>query len=192
MHSQELRLEIMRRRSKIAALMAQGATNQFTIMAQLGMEPTQQRTVARDMVIIRRWWRMRIAKKYDNHVALMVARLDRVLDEAWAAWERSKQPRESSRSRTSRRGQAMESTAAELKKEQRDGNAKFMELIIRTIDKLCELLDLFPAKRVLHGDAETTPAKPGTEAKYDISRLSAADCATLREIRGRLLTTKAN
>jgi hypothetical protein len=192
-HTQETRLEILRRRTRVATILAGGAENVYTVMAKLGLEigdVKSHRTISRDMKIIRRWWRMKVARKYDVHIGLMAARLERVLDEAWSAWERSKLPRESTRSRTSK-GRQGDSTAAELKKEQRDGNPKFLELIVKTIDKLCELLDLYPARRILHSDTETAPVAPPAR-KYDLSRLSADDCQTLKDIRARIVAPKPN
>jgi hypothetical protein len=183
--SSELRLAVIRRRVKVAALMAKGVSNQYTILVQLGMEPNQQSTISRDIRVIYRWWQLRVARKYDKHVAQQVARLEWVLDEASAAWERSKQPRESTRSRTGDRGKS-----AELKKEQRDGNPKFLDVIVKTTDKLCELLDLNPAKRILHGDAASEQATQEPTQKYDLRNLTVEDALKLREIRKKLLTPR--
>jgi len=187
--SSELRLAVIRRRIKVANLMAKGVSNQYTILAQLGMEPGQQSTISRDMRVIYRWWQLRVARKCDKHISLQVARLEWMLDEACAAWERSKAPRESSRSRTSDRGKS-----AELKKEGRDGNPKFLELIVNTIAQLCELLDLNPAKRVMHGgDAGAPPIKhEHALPKLDLSKLGEPEILALKQIREKLLAPREN
>jgi hypothetical protein len=125
---------------KIAALIVRGTTNQFEILRQLGMEETQQPLVSRDIATIKGWWKASAIRDFDEAKGKELARLDALEAEAWQAWERSKQPHESTRTRRST-GRTP-SDLAELKKEQRDGNPAYLMAILSCVDRRCKLLGL--------------------------------------------------
>jgi hypothetical protein len=93
---------------------------------------------------------------FDQRQAEELAKLDHLEKEYWEAWEHSKQERQRTRTRKAS-GQAP-SESAELTKEKRDGNPKFLDGVLRCIDRRCALQGLNAPQRVQHGrDANATP-----------------------------------
>lgn len=131
---------IMSRRTKVAALLLRGTSNQYEICAQLGMEHSQQSVISKDIKAIKTEWRRSAVRDFDEAKGRELEKLEALEREAWEAWERSKLERTSSR--TSKRSGAAPAESAELKKEKRDGNPKFLDVVLRCIAKRCEILGL--------------------------------------------------
>lgn len=144
---------MLSRRTKVAALALRGITNQFDICERLGMDRSQNSTISRDLKAIREEWKQSAVRDFDEAKGKELARLDAVEREAWEAWERSKVQRETTR--TKRRTGDTLSDEAELKKESRDGDPRFLAMVIDCVDKRCELLGL-----VVKGKDEQNSAPP--------------------------------
>lgn len=107
-------------------------------------------TVNRDLAWVRKEWLASCIRDYDARKAQELAHIDLVEREAWAAWERSKSPRELTRTRrrqkptTDKDGNPAASAEdeAEYRKEQRDGNPKFLEVALRCIEQRCKIFGL--------------------------------------------------
>lgn len=141
------KVHIASRRSKIAAMLISGITNQFEIASRLGMDDVVQgqKTVSRDIIWIRNEWKLKAIEDWDSFVGQELARIDKLEKEAWEAWEVSKKTRKKTRSRTrmGRRGKThSEEDAEEVGMEQRDGDPRFLDLVLSCIDKRCKLLQL--------------------------------------------------
>src|SRR5436190_23722016 len=110
-------LRIMSRRTKVAACILRGTTNQWEILRQLGMEPRQRSTISRDIKAIKEEWKAARVRDLDEALGRELAKLDHLEREAWEAWERSK-------------------------RDERDGNHSFLESVLKCIHKRCELLGI--------------------------------------------------
>ena len=64
---------------------------QYKIAAELGIS---QSTVSQDLSEVVRRWQQESIKKIEEYKAMECARIDKVLAEAWEAWEKSKKPRQ--------------------------------------------------------------------------------------------------
>ncbi len=172
------------RRIKVAAIVLRGVTNQFDILAQLGMgddTPANRCTISRDLKAIKEEWRVRACEDWREAQGAELARLDALEREYWAAWERSKVDRESHRDQKTRRGDYDQETT-ETKKEPRDGDPRFLDGILNCIKRRCAILGL---------DAEK-PQSPvvvnvQTEAAAALNRASTDDLRALRDLRRKLV-----
>jgi hypothetical protein len=175
-------IRILSRRSKVARLILQGITNQYEICQQLGMEPGQRTTISRDISAIKDEWRASAVRDWDEAKGKELARLELLEAEAWAAWERSKAERTSSRTRRMERpgpaaepgsgnGTAgatrLESALAELKKEQRDGSQAFLLVALKCVSERCKILGLHAPVRHRHGGDDTAPPVRHTQVTVE-------------------------
>lgn len=99
-------------------------------------------TVHRDITAVLDQWRAAAASSLDQWRAEELARCNAVEAEAWRAWERSCLDR--TRNRTRKTESETVSVQAEVATEKRDGNPKFMEMILKCIDMRCKLLGVYP------------------------------------------------
>ena len=147
MVSSERKLRIMSRQAKVAKFILRGTTNTLDIVAALGMEPSQYKTIRRDINKIRDEWRESRIKDYGAVQSEELAKLEELEREYWAAWERSKVERK--HTRTKRKtgakqddGASKQTDEAEVKKIQVDGNPDFLDGVLRCIAKRCDILGL--------------------------------------------------
>lgn len=142
----ETRLRVASRRSKIAAMVLSGITNQFEIAQRLGLEPGPgQKMVSLDMKWIRNEWRLQAIEDWGDFVGQELARVDKLEKEAWEAWERSCKNRTSTKSRIKlgKRGdQNSSEEGEEVALQQRDGDPRFLVLVDNCIERRCKLLQL--------------------------------------------------
>jgi hypothetical protein len=169
-------LRVLSRRSKVASLLVRGESNHYEITRKLGMEESQRSTISRDIQAIKAEWRLSAVRDFDDAVGRELAKLDALEAEMWAAWERSKAMREVSRTQRHERPRRTKDkdgnpvtevdseTRAELRKEYRDGNAKFAEVILAIIDRRCKLLGLDPDRQP---DGTPPPGAKGKELTDD-------------------------
>jgi hypothetical protein len=154
------RLQVASRRAKVAAMILRGTTNQYEIAAKLGMEPENgRRTISYDIAAIEAEWKDKAARVLGAAKGKELDRLDALEAEYWAAWERSKQPRESHKAARRSRPEKGAEEATELRKEQRDGNPRFLEGILACIKKRCEILGL-------NAPVKVAPTSPDGNEQY--------------------------
>jgi hypothetical protein len=119
-------LKIAERRAEVLRLYRLGV-RQSDIARQLGLSGSAgEMVVSRDLAAVRRDWKASACRDFDTEKGRLLNELDAVKKEAWAAWERSKQP--------SRR----------RKGEEREGNPRFLAVLIDTLDREAELMGLKP------------------------------------------------
>jgi hypothetical protein len=123
---------------------------QSRIAAALGLSRSQ---VRRDLGVIRERWKAEAVRDYNQAVADELARLGLVESEAWAAWERSKEPLEiltGERIGTPDPSGVRDDTGAEGRTRatrttrNRDGNPAFLQAVQHCIDQRIRLLKLGP------------------------------------------------
>ncbi len=140
--SSHTRTEIAARRERVAALYLQGKS-QYAIGRELGLTQTN---VSRDLDAIRQVWLANAVRDYGERQAEELAKCDRLEAEAWEAWERSKQPAETTTAeRVTLDG--TDRTKAAKRTEGRDGNPTFLTVVERCIAKRCEILGLDAPKK---------------------------------------------
>lgn len=173
------KFEIQQRRHAVAERYLLGQT-QWQIARSLEVD---QKTVSRDLEAIRSEWRSAALRNYDAKVDEELARLDRAEREYWSAWERSKQERQSSRTRK-RTGRAA-GDEAEVRKEQRDGNPRFLEGVVRCVALRCRILGIIrhaPEEHHSHQQVNIL-----TKLNVDVSKASADDIESFLAARAKLL-----
>ena len=171
----EDQLRIESRRSKIAAMLVRGISNQYEIAQRLGLDPVSgQRTVSNDLAAIKKEWKASTLRDFDEAKGQELAKFDALEKEYWEAWERSKTEclsiRKGKRTRPAD-GDTPASTEEydEEKKQMRDGDPRFLDGIASCIEKRCKILGLIITKV-----APTTPDGKGEyHFETDAQRIAA-------------------
>ena len=127
------KLEIVQRRQKVADLFLQG-WNQDAIGRELSISQPQ---VAADLKKINQAWRESAIRDFNAARDQELARLQRLEREAWAAWERSKQPSQTA----TVNGEAGAQTARRTVKHQY-GDPRFLDIALRCSEARRQLLGL--------------------------------------------------
>lgn len=145
------------RRAKVSALMARGIIRVADIMARIGADSSLLRTIQRDIVVVREEWHQARIEDMDKHVARKLAEIRAVREEAREAWERSKIEIEVKR-RKNRKSQGDESETTseeeETRKEPRDGDPRFLAIMLDCDRQERELLIPKEVKVKHSGDKE--------------------------------------
>lgn len=137
-------VQIEQRRQSVASLFLRGWT-QSAIAHELKVS---QPTISGDLKAIRREWRDSRIRDFDEAVVVELKKLEVVEREAWAAWERSRQPLETSRIVQGETGKHLEKTV-----QQQVGNPRFLDQVQKSIAGRRSLLGLDAPVRV----APTSP-----------------------------------
>jgi hypothetical protein len=150
--------------AKLAQLYLRGMTNQYDLAGELGV--TQQ-SISRDLKILQKRWLDNADGDISERRAAQLARVEDVLREAWAAWERSKNekettiteqqttqpalaqsatPGENSAGGSASGGTAEMKTKAHWRRVGQTGNPSHMGDIEWAIEETNKLLGLYPAQ----------------------------------------------
>jgi hypothetical protein len=124
------------RRQEVARRYLMGE-HQTAIAQTFGV--TQQQ-ISLDVQALRKMWRESALRDMDAAISEELAKIDLTEAEAWAAWERSKQPREVTL--TEQTDGAKESRKASVRREGRAGDPRFLERVQKCIEQRCSLLGL--------------------------------------------------
>jgi len=135
----------------VAELYLRGYRSQRAIAER--MEGVSRATIGRDLQVIRKWWKEDAVGDFDAAVAEELARIDRIEREAWDAWERSKAPSEKQRTAKTTRDDSS-SSIAQIEKENRCGDPRYLDVVWKCVDKRSKLLGL-EAPTKLNIDSET-------------------------------------
>lgn len=145
---------------------------QSEIAQQLELHQTQ---ISYDLRIIQKRWRESSIINFNEAKQRELARIDALEREAWQAFERSKA--EHKRTRQSKRtGGETESSDAFIEREDRDGDPRFMEIILKCIVQRSNILGINAAMRVGPADWRDEIAKLGGDPDA-IKRLAVASIA---------------
>jgi hypothetical protein len=136
------RLAILRRRTLVANRSLCGQ-RQHEIANSLEITI---RTVKRDLHWIKQQWLAELLQDYDARKARELAKLDLLEQCAWQSWERSLVAKEVSETRRAQddaeAGKHQARVEATLRREQRDGDPKFLAIILNCVSKRCEILGI--------------------------------------------------
>lgn len=144
-------LQIQHRRQRVAELYLQGHP-QAAIAKELAVS---QSTISTDLKAISREWKNSRIRDFDAAVELELQKLRMLEREAWAGWNRSQQPLE-----TTRVTQTSDDKKAEKSARQQHGDPRYLELINRTISGRRALLGLDAPTRI-------APTNPEGDEAYD-------------------------
>lgn len=141
-------LALQKRRHEVAILYLRGET-QWDIATKIGVDQGQ---ISRDLVAIRESW-----KQEDKDARYKeLARIDVLEIEYLKAWERSCRPKERKSAKTTTAGTA-DHKEATIVTEMRDGNPKFLDGIMRCIERRCAILGIDAPKKVAETDPNGNP-----------------------------------
>lgn len=144
----DIRKAIMaKRRADVSAGLLRGAT-QVMLAKDLGLRPGQ---VKADIKWLTREWKREALGKRDKHIALLLQKNRALQREAWEGYERSKQERKTVRQKSSRTVKADKPTPMEVtvEREERDGGAVWLALLLNLQAKEAELLGVAPGMTVI-------------------------------------------
>jgi len=142
--------QLAERRQRVAELYVK-AWSQPAIARQLGISQT---TVCRDLQAIRQQWRESSVRDFDAAREHELQKLDLLEREAWAAWQRSQQPVESTRVTQDGSGKKAQKTV-----EHPVGDPRYLEQIHKCIAGRRALLGLDAPTRI-------APTSPDGEQSY--------------------------
>ena len=160
-----------RDREEIARRLLRGET-QAAVARDLGVSRSQ---VGYDLDVLRRRWVQDSLTAFDARVAIELAKLEELERTCWEAWERSRGAfsRTTTRSRqnVSRSGTQGEAT---VERHERDGDPRFLEGILKCIDRRIRLvgadapirIDLEHELRIAAADAGLDPDQVVAAATY--------------------------
>ena len=144
------KLRIMLRRNQVATIMARGVRTAPEIAVRLGLNASDEsvlKAINRDKAAVCEEWRTERQSDVGDHVDRKLAEIRAVRDEAMAAWERSKAPKET---RRTHKRVNMPSSEVETRVQDRDGEPRYLVIIQECDRQERELLGLDAPKRLEH------------------------------------------
>ena len=146
-------------RARIASLYLKGRT-QLEVAEELGM--TRQ-MVGYDLEAVKEKWRAQRINDIDLLTGRELAKIALREREAWEAWEKSKQERViTSTKQTNGTKQEM------VRKEQRTGDAVYLDALHKCSDQCCRILGLYMPTHLTH----LTTAELDAEIERELKRLA--------------------
>jgi hypothetical protein len=137
--SRRHRIALDQRRERVADMYLSGMT-QAAIGQEVGV---RQCTISQDLKAIREQWRASAIRDFDLAREVELKKLDRMEREAWAAWERSKQPQQSATTEDVDHSRKTRRTV-----ENRDGDPRFLEMVHKCVTSRCTILGLNATPRL--------------------------------------------
>ena len=132
----QTQVAVDRRRRDVAARYLRGEM-QSEIAASYGIS---QQQVSVDLKAIRAAWLAAAVRDFDTARAQELAKIDAVEAECWAAWDRSKQDKESTVQEAS--GEGGKKKKVTLRKEGQAGNMAYLTGVLTCIERRCKILGL--------------------------------------------------
>ncbi|MEE4659019.1 MAG: hypothetical protein V2J89_01040 [Halieaceae bacterium] len=117
-----------------------------------GTQVTRQQ-ICYDLKKLQEQWREEQLEAIDELKARELAKLDHMEAEAWAAWERSKEQAEKTK-KGRRTGGRNAGEYAEVQVEERIGDPRYMDLVLKCVEKRTKLLGLDAPIKVAETDEE--------------------------------------
>jgi hypothetical protein len=154
--AEERRIEA--RRAQVAKLYLQGYRRQDDIAEKLGVD---RATVSRDLKVVNERWKEAGVRDLDQAKGQELERLALLEQESWAAWEASKQARETSTTEQVTGGEGERYRAA-LRKEGQTGDPRYFTAILSCIAIRSKILGLNAPKKP--NDPDPVDSRPLTDA----------------------------
>lgn len=136
-------LAILERRKNVAARYIRGES-QWQIARAFEVD---QKTVSRDLQAVRAEWLKEAVRDMDEVKAKELAKIDATEAEAWKGWLKSQENAEVIKQRTSGEGEEETSVTEKVIKGQA-GDPRFLEIILKCVQRRCEILGATDPKNV--------------------------------------------
>lgn len=125
------------------------------VMSRLGLDSYSLRTVHKDVNVLLEEWRQTRIENFDLSVQLELERIDDMIREAWAAWDKSKTDYEKKRAKqqgipgNSEEGESVVTVKMEQQKEEIIcyGDPRYLELIHKLSQERRKLLGLYAPEK---------------------------------------------
>jgi hypothetical protein len=157
--------QILKDRSEIARLYLQGL-KQHEIGSRLGLSRQQ---IGYDLAAIREEWLQSSLMDFNTKKAEELAQIDCIRRESWAAWEASKEDRETSVTEQIKEGEA-ERVKASIRKVEQTGDPRYLAGVQWCVEQRCKVLGLnAPVETRLSG-ADGGPLRFSVEAAVQADR----------------------
>jgi hypothetical protein len=127
------RLALLERRKNVAKRYLRGET-QWEIARAFEVN---QSTISDDLAAIRKEWLAVTKSDYSERISLELAKIDEIERQAWNAWTKSQENAETLRARMSG-----DRTDTEKIVRGQAGNPKFLDLVMKCVERRCALLGL--------------------------------------------------
>lgn len=134
-------IRLAQRRQLVAARYLRGEY-QSQIAQDLGLTQAQ---ISLDLKAIRAEWLKATLRDFDALKGEQLAKIDAIELEAWASWEKSKQPREVTITEATEGPRP--GRKASVRKEGQVGDPRFLSEILKCVERRCSLLGLDAPKR---------------------------------------------
>ena len=147
--------QIYKDRIDIARLYVQGYSQTYIShwLSENRDYTLSQQIVGADIQVVLQEWRDQYLPDIDGMKAVELARIDALIQEAWAGWFASKNNKEVTETERTEQSAKIamkgsvpkpiyEETKSKLKEETRDGDYKFLEMINKCIARRCKILGL--------------------------------------------------
>lgn len=141
--AKQRQLILAERRQQAARLYMQGLSYE-QIGDRLGVHKSQ---ISRDLAKVRQEWRESADRATGEWVAQELARLEAIEAEAWAAWKRSTQDRQTVTKETGPRGGAMVTVKTTTRTDGQAGDAALLAKVLDCVKQRREMLGLDVPKR---------------------------------------------
>lgn len=141
------KMEIADRRKHVAEMYLKGQ-GQLEIAEKLNVD---QSTISRDLKAIHEEWRLSAIRDFDLAKQIELERINRLEQEYWEAWEKSKSEKQISNKKSSKRSTSSQPDYVEIqvRTEQREGEARYLQGIQWCISERCRILGLHENKQTL-------------------------------------------
>jgi hypothetical protein len=144
-------LAVLERRRNVAARYVRGET-QWEIARAFEVD---QGTISRDLAEIRKAWQAEAVRDVSEVKAKELAKVDAAEEQAWRAWTRSQEDAQTKRERL-RPGSDDEAGETVRTSKGQAGDPRFLELILKCVQKRCEILGILDRER----DRDATKGQP--------------------------------
>ena len=169
--------QIEARQFQVSELFLKGHRHATDIARCLGGKWTSM-TIGRDLAVCRRRWRESVAPNMAEILNEELRKIDRLEEEAWAAWERSCADRRKTRAAKKTEGGkrvngnvevvgGKETTTKEVATEETVGDPRFMEQIRWCISERCKLLGVTAPQQIEHTVRTRFPDVAGVDRIED-------------------------
>lgn len=116
-----------------------------------------RQSIALDIAAILEEWRLHAAADISLHHAEQLIKLNRVESEAWSAFERSRSEAWRMIEETRDCGEDGEKQLSRVQKEERDGDPRFMMIVVQCIQERSKLMGLYAASKLQHTGPDGMP-----------------------------------
>ncbi len=147
------KIKVANRRAKVAHLkLTEPNLSESAIAARLGKIATQQ-TISNDLKAIQEEWKQSTLVEFGLIKGIQLARLEKIYDELWKAWEKSKtdavsitkhRTKQETKSKTKGKKSKpqMLDESEDVRREYQCGDPRYMKLLMENVQMQCDLFGI--------------------------------------------------